>query len=77
MSIINFGLFYLTIPDTVNQLLILSVPVNKIKYIMRPTLITRKFTTVNMTANNKSHIRCNSTLLIGQCQVREATCWNK
>jgi len=36
MSIINFSLFYLTIPDTVNQLLIVSVPVNKIKYIMQP-----------------------------------------
>jgi hypothetical protein len=31
MSIINLGLFYLTIPDTVNQLLIEPVPVNNIK----------------------------------------------
>ena len=34
MSSINFSLFYLTIPGAVNQLLIVSVPVNKIKYFL-------------------------------------------
>jgi len=35
MSIINFSLFYLTIPGALNQLLIVSAPVNKIKYFMQ------------------------------------------
>jgi len=34
MSIINFGLF-LTIPGAVNHLLVVSDPVNKIKYFMQ------------------------------------------
>ena len=47
MSIINFSLFYLTIPGAVNQLLIASVPVNKIKYFLQAN------TNYKETHNNK------------------------